>query len=449
MMDCDIWQKCRTCLCEADELVPLNSPCEVGESSRPWINLNETNGDLLMECTNVQVSSRCANFNEIISHNSISSYQFNPADGLPPNICVECAAALIAAFTYKRMSEESDVKLREIFLQRCSNAQVKIERIDGNNDNSRIAASNAVHPQEEPCSDDLKMETFDECWQNGESEDGDALALPIQTIADSEKDNSTNELAPVQKKKPEKSNNRTKRKTVSKKKKKTDTITHSEDGEVENVKSENGRLKCEICNISFLNSRTFKNHCGRLSHLNRYNQLHGAGEDVVKCSRKPVEKMKKRIRTKVDADEDAKIAERAQCVNGRYICEFCNNSFAERISLKFHIRIHLGINLKKCPFCDRGFSRQGHLQQHIKINHSKNSPCPQCDQVFDSREALRLHTIEAHKVPKAEKAFACDICSRVFNRTNNLNEHRLTHSREKNFTCDICQRKYSTKRGLK
>lgn len=348
---------------------------------------------------------------------------------MPVNICEECATALRAAFSYKRMCEQSDIELRRIFQLRLNSAQVKIERIDAS------CGRETDYAQEGLGFDATKIETFDECSQSpSESSDHGTTGTTMDTAASD--DTFAQKTA------------RESFKARAKRKKKLSKKSNSDDGEQENVTRENGRLKCDICNISFLNGRTLKNHLGRQSHLNRYNQLHGAAE-VIKCSRKPVEKVKKKIRLQAGDDDDVKIAERAQCVDGRFICEFCGNSFAERISLKFHIRIHLGINLKQCPFCERGFSRQGHLQQHIKINHSKNSPCQKCDQVFDSREELRLHTIEAHKEHKPEKVFPCDICFRVFNRSNNLKEHRLTHTGEKNFSCDICKGKYVTKRGLK
>lgn len=348
-------------------------------------------------------------------------------------MCTECAAALEAAFVFKRKCEKSDATLRRYFEEHLNSVRVKIERIDNGNE--------SIRPLEECRLDDIKSEMFDECSQESASNNNDELAMLAKASDDSETNDSTLESISVPHKSIVASSRLAKRKTNRKAKR----VAKCDDN-VKNATCEDGRLKCEICNLSFLNSRTLKNHMTRQSHLNRYNRLHGA--DVVKISRRRVKKINKKITERRDEHGDVKIAERAQCVNGRFVCEFCNNTFSERTSLKFHIRIHLGVNLKPCGFCDRAFSRETYLRQHIKNNHSNNSPCPQCDLVFNSKQELREHTIKIHTQPKV-KVYPCPICSRNFNRINNLAEHKLTHSAEKKFTCDLCQKKYSGKRGLK
>lgn len=377
-----------------------------------------------------EIQSRSEEVEVRLTKVKIDLHQFNPDDGLPQKMCTECAAALEAAFVYKRKCERSDVTLRRYFKEHLNSVRVKIERIGDGNE--------SIRPLEENRLDDIKLEVFDECSYESASDNCGVSAMPRQGSGDSETNVSTLESISV----PQKSIIANSRQTKRKMNLKTRKVAKCDDN-----LCENGRLKCEICNLSFLNGRTLKNHLRRQSHLNRYNRLHGA--DVVKISRRPVKKIKKKITERGDEDGDVKIAERAQCVDGRFVCEFCNNTFSERTSLKFHLRIHLGVNMRPCGYCDRAFSRESYRRQHIKNNHSNNSPCSQCDLVFNSKLELREHTIQIHTQPKPEKSFSCEICSRTFNRMNNLNEHRLTHSAEKKFTCDICQRKYGGKRGLK
>lgn len=373
-------------------------------------------------------------------------WQFRVNDGLPPNICVDCVGALNAAFAYRQQCEQSDTKLRRMLQQHLNSVHVKVEKIEEHEVldatlNNSTEPDDVLKPEISVPMNDKNEDEDDGHGSNDNGDDGNEWTTPVEDDDDSESNESTHsDQLPMDA-------DQTKWKLFLNSQ--AEVKRHADDV-VNNAKYENGRLKCELCNVSFLNTRTLRNHLERQGHVNRYNRLHGAA--VVKVRRRPV----KKIKTKKaigggtpSMDEDAKIADRAQCINGRYICQYCSNSFAERISLKFHIRIHLGINLHPCPQCERAFSRVSYLQQHVRTNHSKNSPCPKCDSVFDNYQALRAHTNAVHKEVKPKKMYACEICSRTFNRTHNLKEHRLTHSRERNFQCDICKKKYSTKRGVK
>lgn len=280
------------------------------------------------------------------------------------------------------MCEQSDAKLRQIFQHHLNSVRVKIERIDENNEHE------AVRPLEEHWVDDAISDAFDECSRKSASENGDDWAMPMQNTEDCDTNDSNSGLDEFHR-----------REVMKEKLESENGAAHGVDGKVKNEKCENGRLKCEICNLTFLNSRTLTNHFACQSHLDRFNQLHEG--DAVKC------------------------------VDGQYICEICNSSYADRSALKLHIRVHLSQNLEHCPFCDRTFSRSSYLKTHIDTQHAKAFPCPDCDQIFDAKRALRRHQFDTHRPPKPRREYKCEICSRVFNRINNLNQHRVTHSGEK------------------
>lgn len=54
--------------------------------------------------------------------------QFSAEDGLPQRVCRKCISAVRAAFDFKKMCEESDVKLREYFGQHL--VTVKEDKFD-------------------------------------------------------------------------------------------------------------------------------------------------------------------------------------------------------------------------------------------------------------------------------------------------------------------------------
>lgn len=52
--------------------------------------------------------------------------------------------------------------------------------------------------------------------------------------------------------------------------------------------------------------------------------------------------------------EDFQLVNKAKQINGRYQCEMCEKTLADRRTFLLHIRLHLGKNLKHCDFCGKG-----------------------------------------------------------------------------------------------
>lgn len=44
----------------------------------------------------------------------------------------------------------------------------------------------------------------------------------------------------------------------------------------------------------------------------------------------------------------------AKTSEGRYACTYCDKTLVDVKGLKLHVRLHTGLNLKRCPICDRG-----------------------------------------------------------------------------------------------
>ena len=58
----------------------------------------------------------------------------------------------------------------------------------------------------------------------------------------------------------------------------------------------------------------------------------------------------------------------------RYPCEYCDKTFAHRISVALHMSSHQGKTL--CPICRKVFSRSYNLKLHLQTVHSdfQNKP---------------------------------------------------------------------------
>lgn len=71
--------------------------------------------------------------------------------------------------------------------------------------------------------------------------------------------------------------------------------------------------------------------------------------------------------------EDFRLVNRAKQINGRYQCELCEKTLADRRSFLLHTRLHLGKNLKHCNICGKGFAKKNHLDRHQKVHAAKKT----------------------------------------------------------------------------
>lgn len=92
---------------------------------------------------------------------------------------------------------------------------------------------------------------------------------------------------------------------------------------------------------------------------------------------------------KKEEDEDIK----PKMINGRLQCHLCEKTLADRKTLKHHIRLHTGKNLKKCTICGRGFTKPNHLERHMRCHEKKEYKCEYCEEKFDTVKDRRLHLL--------------------------------------------------------
>lgn len=222
-------------------------------------------------------------------------------------------------------------------------------------------------------------------------------------------------------------------------------------------------IRCEICNRGFDDDNELEKHmtchgnefpcnnCDQLfntfgerkehirtAHIDQFEES-GRTERV---NRRSSGKIKNANDTDAEDDEDKHIVEKSQCVDGRYECVFCKKTLANRTTLKYHIRLHLGKHLLKCDICSQGFSKKSHLKRHI-ATHGKKKPCRFCDEVFETFDERRTHTVAAHKdatlsqtnktiIPmwtqaNGTKFRSCIICNATFDRIYELKSHLDWH----------------------
>ncbi|XP_059179729.1 zinc finger protein 501-like isoform X2 [Physella acuta] len=186
-----------------------------------------------------------------------------------------------------------------------------------------------------------------------------------------------------------------------------------------------------------------------------------------------------------------------------YICTQCGHRFPKSSDLKRHSIIHLGQKPYQCAKCDKTFTQKSSLEKHARIHakHDGGHPCLLCGLVFKQLSELSDHAVSAHtdvnykcktcgkmyveqrhllqheknhfvvkpyacsfcdrrfsfhpmlvkheeRIHKSRRELACDICNKVFKRTENLNRHKLSHSGVRNHKCTICGLSFTEKGSL-
>ena len=180
-----------------------------------------------------------------------------------------------------------------------------------------------------------------------------------------------------------------------------------------------------------------------------YNQVaRMAMMNSIKKLRRQIEEAKMATQSPDEQKQDVMIRSKIEEAGGLYICPQCNRTFTRMVSLESHIkRRHPeeeeeeGEPSRKrarieqdtpgpyqCQVCDRTFRRKASLLQHEQ-SHIEDDICTD------------LFEEEDHKEDQADRP-TCNMCGKSYSRADTLKRHIKTKHEGKGFACQVCHKLY-------
>ncbi|XP_044732077.1 zinc finger protein 135-like [Chrysoperla carnea] len=108
-----------------------------------------------------------------------------------------------------------------------------------------------------------------------------------------------------------------------------------------------------------------------------------------------------------------------------YQCDFCSKRFVRITEYKDHRRIHTGERPYKCDGCDKSFKQNSQLRVHKRIHAGIfNFECDTCNKRFKTKYVMIKHK----RIHTGERPYECPICYKKFSQNASLfNHNRLVH----------------------
>ena len=131
------------------------------------------------------------------------------------------------------------------------------------------------------------------------------------------------------------------------------------------------------------------------------------------------------------------------------LCPECGKAFGTSLRFHKHFREYHRKNESKCTSCEKTFNNEVVLRQHV-IKYHETQKCSICDL------ELAKAALSRHKKTHFEIKFECETCDKVYNRSDNLQKHKLICGTDivkvveapVTINCETCGKSFTKKRYL-
>lgn len=140
-----------------------------------------------------------------------------------------------------------------------------------------------------------------------------------------------------------------------------------------------------------------------------------------------------------------------------FACNVCGKTFNRKDHLTNHVRVHNPIkNQFTCerPDCRKSYTSLLSYRKHAALHSAEegNLQCEICDEVFANRQEivyhLKVHTGSRTVKTETDKKFTCDFCDRRFFTAKDVRRHLVVHTGRRDFLCPYCPQKFGRKDHL-
>ncbi|CAF4913326.1 unnamed protein product [Pieris macdunnoughi] len=221
-------------------------------------------------------------------------------------------------------------------------------------------------------------------------------------------------------------------------------------------------IQCDVCKAYFINKENISVHrnqhfsaykcqiCGLVTTLKGVMSRHDCAKPSVGyvCS----------ICNKDFSTKSKLVYHRSICNEERPQCDCCGKVFANKITLKSHLKAMSGSPTTKkptksmlipCKGCDKVFYSGKSYRAHVVIHDGLNYPCPICGKLFLWKRNLARHT-RNHREKESGTMHQCRDCGKTFSSRDCYNNHmklskKHVHESALSHACQYCNKRFAAK----
>lgn len=143
---------------------------------------------------------------------------------------------------------------------------------------------------------------------------------------------------------------------------------------------------------------------------------------------------------------------------GTFSCDYCQQTFTNRMLIVRHMLKHAPKRELKCSICDKRFFSKKLHDDHLNVHTGDRYRCQLCSKAYLYRASLRRHMNKTHlkadvavqststhdkiaNTQKTKRPHKCKVCLKTLASSNSLKNHIKLHTNERH-KCLVCDKRF-------